>query len=64
MAHNGEVDLLIGLLPPLAMATVFVLLLFTAYRATDGAGRGEPDVSDDPAVHRHPDPNGPAPSTK
>jgi hypothetical protein len=36
---DGVVDAIEALIPPFVMATLFVILLITAFRATDGAKR-------------------------
>jgi hypothetical protein len=41
-------DAIAALIPPAVMAVIFVVLLVTAYRATDGANRGKSDRTGPP----------------
>ncbi len=42
-------EVLAGLIPPIVMAIIFVALLVTAFRATDGARRHEGERPEPPA---------------
>ena len=45
--HHGRMDVLSALIPPVALFVLFVSLLVTAYRATDGARREQRHAAPD-----------------